>query len=415
MVRKNDDALSKLLAAASHGILSDLVLKLAANQPSTRRKCLNFLKSHISLSKALDTESEGEIALALWYELEPDLSELDEYGGGEYVVEQQVADLLNDIKTQLDSRKIESHYRHEILEQVLPYIESGNAGMDDMLYEVAYSACYNDSDLRELAESFESMRGNWSSDHARRIYRRIGDDDKYLELRTQKMIYGGDYYDLATFFWESGQKKKALEVAENGLQKGTGRMDELRRFVADRAEESGNRTKYLSLQFDQASDGMTLEKYKAFEKMCTAAEWTQFQPQLLSKMKRAWELEQMKIHLYRKEYPEVLAILVKDPYPLSSWNVSELEKIAKKLEKRYPEEILQYYLSGLGSFNRNASRTTYARKADVMVKIRHLLVEVMGDEARWKKFAISVKRQNIKRPAFQDEFSKRLPDWSNFH
>ena len=129
------------------------------------------------------------------------------------------------------------------------------------------NACYDDSDLRGLAEAFEVMQGDWKLSNARRIYRRLGDRDKYLELRADHMTYGADYHDLATFYWEAGEKEKALQVAEKGLRKGTGRMDELRQFVAGRAKKSGDRKKYLTLQFAQATDGLTLEKYKAFKKL----------------------------------------------------------------------------------------------------------------------------------------------------
>ncbi|MCK5269084.1 MAG: hypothetical protein KAR07_12965, partial [Spirochaetes bacterium] len=121
---------------------------------------------------------------------------------------------------------------------------------------------------RGLAEAFEVMQGDWKLSNARRIYRRLGDRDKYLELRADHMTYGADYHDLATFYWEAGEKEKALQVAEKGLRKGTGWMDELRQFVAGRAKKSGDRKKYLTLQFAQATDGLTLEKYKAFKKLC---------------------------------------------------------------------------------------------------------------------------------------------------
>jgi len=254
--------------------------------------------------------------LALWSELAFDLDELDDYGGGDDATEDHVAELLDQIRTQLDSKKVGSDHRREILDRVLPFIESGNAGMDDILYEVAYAACYDDSNLRELAEAFEAMQGDWKTANARGIYRRIGDRNKYLELRTGHMEYGADYHDLATFYWESGEKEKSLQVAEKGLRKGKGRMDELRRFVSDRAEESGDREKYLALQFAQATDALTLKKYKE-----------------------------------------------------------------------------------------------YARKAKVMAKVHRLLVEVIGDEARWKKFAAKVKQDNMRRPAFQEEFARTLPGW----
>jgi len=240
---KKEDALTELLAAVSIEVLTDLILLLAADRPDVRRECFDFLKSRVSVSKILKNRSEGEIILALWSELLPDLGELDEYGGGDYDIEDHVAGLLDEIRTRLDSKKVNSDYRREILERILPFIESGNAGMDDMLYDVAYAACYNDADLRWLAKAFENMQDDWKISHARRIYRRIGDRDKYLELRLNHMEYGGDYHDLATFYWEADEKEKALQVAEEGLRKGRGRMDELRQFVSDRAEESGDREK----------------------------------------------------------------------------------------------------------------------------------------------------------------------------
>jgi hypothetical protein len=408
---KKRDALSELLAAAPPKALTDLILELAAEWPDVRRECFDFLKSHVSVSKALEKRSVGEIVLALWSELAPDLGELDDYGGGDYATGDHVAELLDQIRTQLDSKRVGSGHRRKILDRILPFIESGNAGLDDILYEVAYAACYDNADLRGLAEAFEAMQGDWKVANARRIYRRIGDRAKYLELRLQKMTYGADYHDLSTFYWESGKKEKALQVAEEGLGKGKGRMEELRRFVANRAKAAGNREKFLAIEFDQAMDGLTLQKYKAFKKMCKKAEWARFESKVLASLKNVWRTEQLKIRMHRKEYAEAVAVLTKGRYPTMHWDGGDEIRIAKKLEKRYPEEILKYYLSGLGNLTANATRKEYARKAKVMVKVRRLLLEVIGDKARWKKFAAKVKQDNIRRPAFQQEFAKVLPDW----
>lgn len=235
------DALTDLLAAASPKLLSDLILQLAAEWPAVRRECFDFLKSRISVPKALGKRFEDEIVLSLWSELAPDLNELDDCGGGDYGTEDHVAELLDQIRKRLESKNVGPEHRREILGRVLPYIDSGNAGLDDMLYDIAYAACYDDTDLRRLAAAFEAMKGDWKTDQARRIYRRLGDRDKYLELRQRRMLYGADYHDLATFYWESGEKETALQVAEAGLLNGKGALDDLRRFAADRAQESGDR------------------------------------------------------------------------------------------------------------------------------------------------------------------------------
>jgi hypothetical protein len=408
---KKSDALTDLLEAASHKVLAKLILELATEFPEVRRECFDFLKSQISVSKALKSRSEGEAILALWSELGPDLDELDSYGGGEYATEDLVAELLDQIRERLDKKNVDTDHRQEILNLVLPYIKSGNAGMDDMLYEVAYAACYDDDDLRTLAQAFETMPGEWKIGQARDIYRRLGDREKYLELRAKRMEYGADYHDLATFYWDSNEKEKAIHIAEDGLCKARGRMDELRAFVAERAQEAGDRDKYMELQFAQTTDRLSLEKYKAFKKICTHAEWKSFEPKVLGMLNNAWGTDRLKIRMHRREYDEALAILIKGRYPASTWEGEYEIKTAKKLEKRYPEEILKYYLSGLGNLNCNAQRKEYARKAKVMAKVHHLLVDVLDDQKRWVKFAHKVKTDNARRPAFQQEFANAVPGW----
>ena len=409
---KKKDALDELLEAAPHKVLSKLITELTVMFPDVRRECFDFLKSQSTVSKTLAKRSEGEAVLALWSELAPDLEDLDMHGGGDYGTQDHVAELLDQIRERLESKEVDADYRRELLDLVLPLIKSGNAGMDDMLDDVAYAACYDDGDLRGLAQAFEAMNKEWRTARARDIYRRLGDRDKYLELRAGRMEYGADYHDLSAFYWESGEKEKALQVAEEGLEKAKGRMDELRGFVAARAEETGDREKYMALQFAQTVDSLTLEKYKGFKKICTAAEWFAFEPKILAQLKQAWGSERLKIRMYRKEYDQAVAILSKGRYPMSVWDTEYQVTVAKKLEKRYPEEILKYYLTGLGNLNRNDQRKEYARKAKVMAKVRHMLVEVIGDKARWEKFARKVKQDNLRRPAFQQEFADAVPGWS---
>lgn len=91
------------------------------------------------------------------------------------------------------------------------------------------------------------------------------------------------------------------------MKKHEGRMDELRAFLAGHARESGDRERYLAL-----------------------------------------------------------AVLIKCGYPTYEWDGKYEFKAAKKLEVRFPEEILGYYISGLGNLGANAVRKEYARKAKIM-------------------------------------------------
>jgi hypothetical protein len=409
--KRTDNALNNLLESAGPEILRDLVSALAFRDPEVRRECFEYLKAHAPLSTTQKQTSDGEVVLALWEELCPDLEDMDDCGGGDYHVVDHVADLLGDIRGRLADGNVSHEVRRELLEEILPFIKSGNAGLDDELYDTAYAACREEAEWRWLACSFEAMKQDWPLDHARRIYRRLGDREKYLELRRLKMVYGLDYHDLAQFYREEGNREQALAVAEEGLKKGQGRMDELRQFLAGNALESGDRERYLDLQLAQAVASLTLEGYKTFKKICDATEWKRFEPKILVKLESAWIQEKLKILMFRCEYEQAVAVLTKKGHHLQAWEGSEELEVARQLEQRFPEEILRYYISGLGNLNVNATRKEYASKAKVMAKIRRVYLDILKSEKRWRDFAGKIKGENLRRPALQEEFARAMPGW----
>jgi ASC-1-like (ASCH) protein len=225
------------------------------------------------------------------------------------------------------------------------------------------------------------------------------------------MEYGSDYHDLATFYWEAGNKEKAVEIARQGLKKGRGRMDEIRSFLAERAMQSGDRAQYIELQFAQATDGLSVKKYESFKKICTEEEWLTYEPQMIKNLEKVWDEEKLKIYMIRAEYGKAVTILSKMRYPHGHYSESDIMRIAAKLEERYPEQILSFYMSGLGNLNHSSNRKVYAQKAAVMAKVRHMLVVVMKSPDKWEIFARKTRNANLKRPAFQEEFAKVVPGW----
>ncbi len=132
---------------------------------------------------------------------------------------------------------------------------------------------------------------------------------------------------------------------------------------------------------------------------------------MTERLDKAWSSESLKIRMQREEYDQAVAILLKDKYPRYAWDSCDELKTAKQLEDRFPEQILTYYLSGFGNLNNNATRKEYTERAKVMLKVRHLLVEIIKDETRWKVFAGKVKSDNLRRSAFQEEFGRVIAGW----
>lgn len=188
-------------------------------------------------------------------------------------------------------------------------------------------------------------------------------------------------------------------------------MTELRGFVARHAKRHGDRTTFLDLHLAEAVDSLTLESYREFRNLCSDREWRTHEPRLAAALVDADEDEQLKIHMERGEFDRATDILCSMRYPVGPFDDDGILKVASKLERKYPERLLEFYLSGLGRLERAMDRRAYARKAAVAKKVKHMWVKVMKQPERWEAFARRIKAANRGRPAFQQEFAARVPGW----
>jgi hypothetical protein len=227
------DLLDQLLGKADLDALAQLVRQLAGTSPAVRRECVEFLQKPLTLRAQTKTAAGPGTPLALWSELEPGLIEIRKHGEQD-ATWRHVGKSLGQLITKLQEAPIPQPDRQSLRSRVVPYLGHGNAGMEDALYDVAFATCKNADEWRALAVHLEGLGQEGPLDHARSIYRQLGDRDKYVALRSRRLEYGADYHDLATFLWEQGEPDRALAVAKEGMQKGKGRLDELRAFMAKR-------------------------------------------------------------------------------------------------------------------------------------------------------------------------------------
>ena len=59
-----------------------------------------------------------------------------------------------------------------------------------------------------------------------------------------------------------------------------------------------------------------MDTYKAFQKICSAEEWSEHEPKLMKRLDGAWTQERLKILMHREEYEKALAVLLKENYPI---------------------------------------------------------------------------------------------------
>lgn len=335
------------------GFINDGRYKLAQSDNSAYSQILEFLRIKVDVPENIKQKSDEEAIWSTWNDLEDDLSELDEYGGRDYDTEDYVSDLLYELSTKLKEFNTSKEFRYDILDCILEYIKSDNAGMSDALYEAAYSIVKNDEDSRHLAECFESIGCNTN---AMGLYKEIKNEENYIRLRKDRLEYGLDYYDLVMFYWDKGSKKEAIDVLEKGLKYGKGRMTELKMFASEQAKENGNRDLYLKLEFDESSERLSHKSYQTIKSKCNVAEWKKYEPLILKRLDRAWPEQKLKIFLSRMDYDSIFKIVTKISYP-------EFYSTVTILKSKFPDEILNYYLRGIGNYNISATRKVYHKNA----------------------------------------------------
>ncbi len=416
---EDGDILEQLLEEARPSVLLCIIMMLVdSGGPELRQKCLDYLQDYFpEVIAGREDAVADEEALTRWWNLEPDLEQLHRLGGGPYEQEEDVAYQLHELSEHLRENRVSLHTREQLRDEVLGYIEDRNSGMDDSLYELAFAACYTDDDLRVLAQRFEPL-DDWSRKRAMRTYRQIGDDEQYLRLRLTSLDYGADYLGLAEFYWERGDQQRALQVAEEGLEEGNGALDGLRSWLAQRARESGDRQKYLQLEFSRlAAEPLTVERYCAFRELCSADDWGEYESQVLQLLSEARPVDQIEIHLERDETNRAARLFAGCSFVAGDFRLgdSRLLALADTLKMDFPGQVLDFYMNGLRRVGITAPRKDYAAQAEILLRIRHLMLEVLNDRKRWEELAGTMKRENLNKPAFQEEFARVIPDWERLH
>lgn len=405
--KSRSGSLDTLIDSAPIEVLRELARSVAAKHPTLRPMCLDILSRHLPSGDAAKAAAAAASARALWSEAAAIIDDFSTFGGGPEEDEAALMDLLSDLSKRVPD--LPRADRRGLLDACLACIARGNSGLEDSLYEFAYACCPDDADLRHLAGRLEATGDDWPNHHAREIYRRLGDRENYLRLRLREMRYGLDYYDLATYYLENGERDKAVQTARDGIAQAEGRMDELRSFYAKELRRTGDRGAALELEFENMLERLSPKTYTSFRAQCSNDEWQRFEPRFLASLPSRRTATRIDIHMARGEHEAAVRLLASVRFD-TSMSESVLQA-ASTLEAGFPGEVLSFYRSGLGRTDQSAPRWEYAQWANIIAKMRHLWVDVLGTPDAWAAFARELQAQSQRRPAMREEFRKVLGDW----
>ncbi len=345
----------------------------------------------------------------LWSQAAGLLDELNEYGGGDEDVEDEVCELLEEINRLFAEGKLPPELKRDHIDHVFYYYDWGNSGMGDTLMDSVFAVAETEDDWRHvvdklnaLPETADEASNRYRKELVMRIHREwLGDEQAYLRERLADLEYGMDYFDLAGYYDRKGQTEKAVEVAEEGLAKGKGRIVDLVTFLKTYYREKDDYENALRLHWLAFTDSPGLASYRELKSFATKEDWPAFQERCLKRLADEGEEKELaRIHLHEKRYDLVLKYVCEGHGPFD-----EKDSLVQAISARYPEQIIGYYKTKMERLIQEKTRKAYREAAFYAGKARKLY-DRLGRPEEFQRYLAQLRSANANRPALLEEFGR---------
>lgn len=359
-------------------------------------------KDIIKLAKKNKTlfENENNISKynSLLGEAEVIISDFDELGGGPEENEEIVYNNLSEIVELFKEGKLGDETKKEFIENCFEYY-GGNSGFDDLLRDSAFEVCKNKNDWLYVIEKLKKSNSEYDKECIIQVYKdKLNDEGTYLKLRIPKLFYGTDYFDLVEYYDKKGDINKAVEIANEGIEKGHGRIidliDYLLKIYTKRKDEK-NILKYKALSF---KENPSLEKYIDARKSDFKNN-KEFSSEI-DKITNSLGNSGLKaeIDYYNKDYKSVLNYI--KGY-VNSYSDYLLKNWAQKLERYLPKDILSIYLEKVNRILVYKIAKEYPQAEYYLRRIEFIYLKIINDASEWNNLLDSLNKKSTKLPSFQ--------------
>lgn len=408
--RKKTQTLSAQLQHLPKEELVELVLLLVNTDGIKQAKLVVLEKLEQSLGQTSDLQPVHlEKYETLWSQAAGLLDELNEYGGGDEDAEYEVCELLEEINELFMEEKLPAEAKSGYIDRLFQYYDEDNSGMGDTLMDSVFAVAETEDDWRHVVEKLNAVpkAADEASNHYRKelvmqIYReRLGDEEAYLCERLANLEYGMDYFDLATFYHRKGRTEKAVEVAEEGLVKGKGRIVDLITFLKTYYRERDDYENALRLHWLAFADSPGLTTYRELKSFARKDDWPVLERQCLKHLTdQKREKELARINLHEKRYDLVLEYVCADSGPFV-----EKDDLAQAISARYPEQIISYYKTKMDHLLGEKTRKAYREAVLYARKVRKLH-DQLGRPEEFQRYMAQLRSVNANRPALLEEFGR---------
>lgn len=385
-----------------------------------------------------------ELLFEYWNNAQNIISEFNCYGGGPDEDEEEAYAWLEKITDLINEDKITSEAKREFMDAAFVEYDAGNSGFDDVLMNIFFDLCKEKEEWEYLVRKLNNRPSDWRKNIVMSIYKNhLNDNVKYLEERLKNLHYGMDYWDLVQYYIGKREKQLALETAQKGINKGEGRLTELYDYLIDNfsklqddnalemiaqtAMERKNEVKYVldklfayyrNRDYEKAKEKLLqsyrnnshkkyFEEYKRMKSFLTESDWEKIEQDIINEAQNKNIYDYMNICLEKGMKDAVINIIVSPPKNQWGFSIfSDFDSFAKRLEKDYPKDILNYYYKRAYSRIVNGDRKTYKEAVRYLGKVKAIYIKYLKDADKWTQTLNNLQIEFKKRPAFIDELKK---------
>ena len=431
--------------------LIKLIMNLIERGEQSRLHVLEWLDKNCDIyEKSFSSKNNNykkihdEVLFEYWSNAQYIISEFNCYGGGPEKDVKEAYEWLQKISDLIKEDKITQEAKYDFLDAAFVEYDAYNSGFEDGLMDLFFELCKEKEEWEYLIKKLNHKPSEWRKKLVMSIYKNyLKDDTKYLDERLKTLHYGMDYWDLVQYYIGKHKKELALETAQKGIEKGEGKLTELYDYligyysklqdtfslemIAQTAIRRKNNEKYVldrlfeyykNRDYEKAKEKLLqsfknnnykkyFDEYKKMKEFLSDVDWKKVEPEIINEAKIKSIYDYMNICLDKGMKDTVIGII--SAPPKNQWGYctySNFDSFAEKLEKDYPNEILDYYYKRAYIKIPNGDRKTYKEAVRYLKKVKHIYSKYLKDVDKWTQTLNNLRIEFRNRPAFIDEVKK---------
>jgi len=321
-----------------------------------------------------------------------------------------ISDCAEDLGKTIAEQNLPYENKIEIFKKYLKAIKDDEYGFEanywQLLLIIAQKPAEYNFLISEIKFLTEKTIDKYEKDRLKEflieLYEKSGKEKEYLKEIVNNLEWSEDYLRLAEYWKDKGNVSKAMEIAQQGVDKRKNSFgnEELFLFLEDLYEQEGKEKELLATYISHFSEASSLPFYRKIKSLAKKlGQWEKHKQYLLKEAK-----PNVGIDILLDEGEEGDAI--KESVSNDELPDKSKEKVAKFIKKKYPKDSLKIYDLLAKKYISYGVRDAYKKAVEYLRNIREIYLTTLNDFNSWEKYLEKIKKENYRKSALLKELKK---------